>query len=188
MEGIKQVISLDENNKLIIKGSAVISNKGVIPSFDGEFVMYGWDVQRLMVLLNEGNYLRRKEICLGNDDRMWGYSCWSTFAVLNDEQVAEILKKQETTIKELREREKQLSDNVKARIECEKTLTAKIDMLESERKAIKKEIEELEFTIKTLDALNSADDLEVLKDVTSECFDDFKSALKRFFGRFKKKK
>lgn len=192
MEGIKQVISLDENNKLIIKGAAVISNKGVIPSFDGEFVMYGRDVQRLMVLLNEGNYLRREEIPLRCDDGSLGfYGCgcgWNTFAVLNDEQVAEMLKKQDATIKELREREKLLSDKVKARVECEKTLSAKIDMLEAERKALKKEIEEHKFTIKTLDALNGANDLEVLKDVTSECFDDFKGAIKRFFGRFKKKK
>lgn len=188
MEGMKQFISLDENNKLIIKGAAVISNKGVIPSFDGEFVMYGRDVQRLMVLLNEGNYLRREEIQLQSDDGFFGFCGWNTFAVLNDEQVAEMLKKQDATIKELREREKLLSDNVKTRVECEKTLTVKIDALEAERKALKKEIEEHKFTIKTLDALNGANDLEVLKDVTSECFNDFKSALKRFFGRFKKKK
>lgn len=181
MEGIKQVISLDENNKLIIKGAAVISDKGVIPSFDGEFVMYGRDVQRLMVLLNDGNYLRREEVQLSSDDSFLGCYGWDSFAILNDEQVAEMLKKQDAMIKELR-------DNVKARIECEKTLTAKIDMLVAEKKALKKEIEEHKFTIKTLDALNSANDLEVLKDVTSECFDDFKGALKRFFGRFKRKK
>lgn len=160
MEGVKQIISLDKNNKLIIKGAAVISDKGVIPSFDGEFVMYGSDVQRLMVLLNEGNYLRREEVCLKSDDSCFGYCDWRTFAILNDEQVAEMLKKQD----------------------------AKIDMLVAEKKALKKEIEELKFTVKTLDALNSANDLEVLKDVTSECFDDFKGALKRFFGRFKRKK
>lgn len=181
MEGMRQFISLDENNKLLIRGNAVISEKGVIPSFDGEFVMYGADVQRLMVLLNEGNYLSRKEICLKDDDSLWGHYGWSTFAILNDEQVAEILKKQDATIKELLEREKLLIDNVK-------TLTTKIDMLEAERKALKNEIEEHKFTIKTLDAVYSANDLEVLKDVTSECFDDFKGALKRFFGRFKKKK
>ena len=185
MEGMKQFISLDENNKLLIRGNAVISEKGVIPSFDGEFVMYGRDVQRLLVLLNEGNYLRREEIQLRGDDGYFGgyfgRSGWNTFAILKDDQVAEMLKKQDATIKELREIEKQLSDNVK-------TLTVKIDLLEAERKALKKEIEEHKFTIKTLDALNGANDLEVLKDVTSECFDDFKSAIKRFFGRFKKKK
>ena len=163
----------------------LLARKGVIPSFDGEFVMYGSDVQRLMVLLNEGNYFRRKEIPLSCDDGslgFYGHGCgWNTFAILKDEQVAEILKKQDATIKEL-------SDNVKARIECEKTLIAKLDMLEAERKALKKEIEEHKFTIKTLDAVYSANDLEVLKDVTSECFDDSKSAIKRFFGRFKKKK
>jgi hypothetical protein len=192
MEGMKQFISLDENNKLLIRGNAVISEKGVIPSFDGEFVMYGRDVQRLMVLLNEGNYLRREEIQLRGDDGYFGgyfgHCGWNTFAVIKDEQVAEMLKKQDATIKELREIEKRLSDNVKTRIECEKTLTVKIDMLEAERKALKKEIEEYKFTIKTLDAVNGVDDCKVLKDVTSECFDDFKSALKRFFGWFKKKK
>lgn len=160
MEGMKQSISLDKNNKLIIKGAAVISDRGVIPSFDGEFVMYGCDVQRLMVLLNEGNYLRREEVCLKSDDSCFGYRDWRTFAILNDEQVAEMLKKQDATIKELKKR----------------------------IGSLKKEIEEHKFTIKTLDALNSANDLEVLKDVTSECFDDFKGALKRFFDRFKKKK
>lgn len=181
MEGMKQFISLDENNKLLIRGNAVISEKGVIPSFDGEFVMYGKDVRRLMVLLNEGNYLRREEIQLQSGDDLFGYCGWNTFAILKDEQVAEMLKKQDATIK-------QLSDNVKIRVECEKTLTAKIDLLEAERKALKKEIEEHKFTIKTLDAVNGCDELEVLKDVTSECFDDFKCALKRFFGWFKKKK
>ena len=72
MEEMKQFISLDENNKLLIKGNAIISEKGVVPSFDGEFVMCGEEVQRLMVLLNEGNYLRRKEICLKDDDSLWG--------------------------------------------------------------------------------------------------------------------
>lgn len=188
MEGMKQFISLDENNKLLIRGNAFISDKGVIPSFDGEFVMYGRDVQRLMVLLNEGNYLRREEVQLKSDDSCFGCCGWNTFAILKDEQVAETLKKQDATIKELREIEKQLSNNVKTRLECEKTLTAKIDMLEAERKALKKEIEEHKFTIKTLDAVNGGNELEVLKDVTSECFDDFKSTIKRFFGRFKKKK
>lgn len=181
MEGMKQFISLDENNKLLIRGNAIISEKGVIPSFDGEFVMYGSDVQRLMVLLNEDNYLRREEIQLQSGDDLFGYCGWNTFAILKDEQVAEMLKKQDATIKELR-------DNVKTRVECEKTLTVKIDMLEAERKALKKEIEEHKFTIKTLDAVNGANECEVLKDVTSECFDDFKSAIKRFFGWFKIKK
>lgn len=188
MEEMKQFISLDENNKLLIRGNAIISEKGVIPSFDGEFVMYGGDVQRLMVLLNEGNYLRREEIQLQSDDGYFGYCGWNTFAILKDEQVAEMLKKQDATIKGLREIEKQLSDNVKTRVECEKTLFAKIDMLEAERKALKKEIEEHKFTIKTLDMVNGVNDLEVLKDVTSECFDDSKGAIKRFFGWFKKKK
>lgn len=31
MEGMKQFISLDKNNKLLIRGNAVISEKGVIP-------------------------------------------------------------------------------------------------------------------------------------------------------------
>lgn len=188
MEGVKQFISLDENNKLLIRGNAIISEKGVIPSFDGEFVMYGSDVQRLMVLLNEGNYLRREEIQLQSGDDLFGYCGWNTFAILKDEQVAEMLKKQDATIKELREREKLLNDNVKERVKIEKVLLAKIDMLESERKALKKEIEEYKFTIKTLDAVNGANDFEVLKDVAGECFDDFKSALKRFFGWFKIKK
>lgn len=188
MEGIKQIISLDENNKLIIKGAAIISDRGVIPSFDGEFVMYGRDVQRLMVLLNEGNYLRREEIRLNSTDGFWGCYDWSTFAVLNDEQVAEMLKKQDATIKELREREKLLSNDVKAHTENEKILATENELLKKKIEALKKEIEEHKLTIKTLDALNGANDLEVLKDVTSECFDDFKGAIKRFFGRFKKKK
>jgi hypothetical protein len=192
MEGMKQFISLDENNKLLIRGNAVISEKGVIPSFDGEFVMYGGDVQKLMVLLNEGNYLRREEIQLRGDDGYFGgyfgHCGWNTFAILKDEQVAEMLKKQDATIKELREIEKRLSDNVKTRIECEKLLTAKIEMLEYERKALKKEIEEHKFTIKTLGAVNGVDDCKVLKDVTSECFNDSKGAIKRFFGWFKNKK
>lgn len=185
MEGMKQFISLDENNKLIIKGAAVISDKGVTPSFDGEFVMYGRDVQRLMVLLNEGNYLRREEIELScNDGSLGFYGCgcgWATFAILKDEQVAETLKKQDATIKELKDMDKLLREDVKAHTEHEA-------MLEKRIEALKKEIEEHKFTIKTLEAVNGANDLEVLKDVTSECFDDFKSALKRFFGWFKKKK
>ena len=176
MEGIKQVISLDKNNKLIIKGAAVISDKGVIPSFDGEFVMYGSDVQRLMVLLNEGNYLRRKEIQL-NGDSFWECCGWSTFAVLNDEQVAEMLKKQDAMINELR-------DNVKERIETEKTLLAKIDTLESERETLKKHVEKIEIQL----ALNGRDDSDVLKPAVVENVNDFKGALKRFFGWFKKKK
>lgn len=187
MEGMKQFISLDENNKLLIRGNAIISEKGVIPSFDGEFVMYGSDVQRLMVLLNEGNYLRRKEIPLSNDG-MWGFYEWSTFAVLNDEQVADMLKKQDTAIKELREKEKLLRKDVEARTENEKVLTTENELLKKKIEALKKEIEEHKFTIKTLDAVNGGNELEVLKDVTSECFDDFKCALKRFFGWFKKKK
>lgn len=182
MEGMKQFISLDENNKLLIRGNAIISEKGVIPSFDGEFVMYGSDVQRLMVLLNEGNYLRRKEIPLSNDG-MWGFYEWSTFAVLNDEQVADMLKKQDATIKELREIEKQLSDNVKTRVECEKTLLDKIDALEAERKTLKKEIERIEFQL----ALNGCDDSDVLKEAVDENVNDSKSAVKLFFGWFKKK-
>ena len=177
MGEMKQFVSLDKNNKLLIKGNAIISEAGVIPTFDGEFAMSGWDVQRLMVLLNEGNYLMRKEIPISSD---CDYFCWNTFAILKDEQVAEIIEKQDATIKELR-------DNVKVRIECEKSLTAKIDMLEAEKKALKKEIEEHKFVIKTLDAVNGGDELEVLKDVISECFNDFKSALKRFFGWFKNK-
>lgn len=188
MEGMKQFISLDENNKLLIKGNAIISENGVIPSFDGEFVMYGADVQRLMVLLNEGNYLRRKEIELSCDDGslgFYGYGCgWATFAILKDEQVAEMLKKQDATIKELREIEKQLSDNVKTRLECEKTLTAKIEMLENERKALKKEIEKIEIQL----ALNGRDDSDVLKEAVDENVNDSKSAIKRFFSWFKKKK
>lgn len=188
MEEMRQFISLDENNKLLIKGNAIISEKGVIPSFDGEFVMYGRDVQRLMVLLNEGNYLRREEIQLQSGDGFFGCCGWNTFAILKDEQVAETLKKQDATIKELWEIEKRLSDNVKTRLECEKLLTAKIEMLEDERKALKKEIEEHKFTIQALEAVNGVDDCKVLKDVTSECFNDSKSAIKRFFGWFKKKK
>lgn len=177
MEGMKQFISLDENNKLLIRGNAIISDKGVIPSFDGEFVMYGKDVQRLMALLNEGNYFRRKEIQLSSDDSFWGCYGWSTFAILKDEQVAEILKKQDATIKELR-------DNVKTRVECEKTLTAKIDMLEAERKALKKKIERIEIQL----ALNGRDDSDVLKEAVDENVNNPKSALKRFFGWFKIKK
>lgn len=180
MEGMKQFISLDENNKLLIRGNAVISEKGVIPSFDGEFVMRGSDVQRLMVLLNEGNYLKREEVQLQSDDGYWGYcgSCgWSTFAVLNDEQVAEILKKQEATIKELREKEKQLSDNVKARIENEKVLAAENELL-------KKGIEEIEIQL----ALNGRDDSDVFKEAVDKNVNNPKSALKRFFGWFKIKK
>jgi hypothetical protein len=154
--------------------------------------MYGADVQRLMVLLNEGNYLRREEMQLRGDDGYFGgyfgHCGWNTFAILKDEQVAETLKKQDATIKELWEIEKRLSDNVKTRLECEKLLTAKIEMLEDERKALKKEIEEHKFTIQALEAVNGVDDCKVLKDVTSECFNDFKSATKRFFGWFKKKK
>ena len=123
-----------------------------------------------------------------DDDHFWGCYNWATFAILKDEQVAEMLKKQDAIIKELRDIEKQLSDNVKARIECEKTLIAKLDMLEAERKALKKEIEEHKFVIKTLESLNGGDELEVLKDVTSACFVDSKSAIKRFLGWFKKKK
>ena len=180
MEGIKQVISLDKNNKLIIKGAAVISDKGVIPSFDGEFVMYGSDVQRLMVLLNEGNYLRRKEIQLSCDDGSLGFlghGCgWATFAVLNDEQVAEMLKKQDATIKELREREKLLSDDVKARMENEKVLA-------TENELIKKRVEEIEIQL----ALNGRDySSDVL--AVDENINNSKGALKRFFGWFKKKK
>lgn len=188
MEGMKQFISLDENNKLIIKGAAIISEKGVIPSFDGEFVMYGRDVQRLMVLLNEGNYLRREEIRLNSTDGFLGCYDWSTFAILKDEQVAEMLKKQDTAIKEFRDMEKLLRKDVKAHTENEKVLTTENELLKKRIEALKKEIEDYKFTIKTLDALNGANELEVLKDVTSECFDDFKSALKRFFGWFKKKK
>lgn len=181
MEGTKQFISLDENNKLLIKGNAIISEKGVIPSFDGEFVMYGGDVQRLMVLLNEGNYLRREEIQLQSDDGYFGYCGWNTFAILKDEQVAEIIKKQDMTIKELSDIEKQLREDIKAHTEHEKVLKKRIEALE-------KEIEEHKFTIQALEAVNGVDDCKVLKDVTSECFNDFKGALKRFFGRFKKKK
>lgn len=183
MEGMKQFISLDENNKLLIKGNAIISEKGVTTSFDGEFVMYGRDVQRLMVLLNEGNYLRREEILLSGDDGCFGYCGWNTFAILKDEQVAEMLKKQDTTIKELRDIERRLSDNVKTRVECEKTLSVKIDMLEAERKALKKEIEKLEIQL----ALNGRDDSDVLKKAVDENVNDSKSALKRFFSWFKKK-
>jgi len=188
MEGMKQFISLDENNKLLIRGNAIISDKGVIPSFDGEFVMYGRDVQRLMVLLNEGNYFRREEIQLQSDDGYFGYCGWNTFAILNDEQVAEMLKKQDAMIKELREKEKLLRKDVEARTENEKVLTTENELLKKKIEALKKEIEEHKFTIKTLDAVNGGDELEVLKDVTSECFNDFKGALKRFFGWFKKKK
>ena len=184
MEGMKQFISLDENNKLLIKGNAIISEKGIIPSFDDEFVMYGRDVQRLMVLLNEGNYLRREEILLSGDAGCFDYCGWNTFAILKDEQVAEMLKKQDTTIKELRDIEKRLSDNVKTRVECEKELTVKIDMLEAERKALKKEIERLEIQL----ALNGRDDSDVLKKAVDENVNDSKSALKRFFSWFKKKK
>lgn len=188
MEGMKQFISLDENNKLLIRGNAVISDKGVIPSFDGEFVMYGADVQRLMVLLNEGNYLRWEEIQLQSDDGYFGHCGWNTFAILKDEQVAEMLKKQDTAINEFRDMEKMLRKDVKAHTENEKVLTTENELLKKRIEALKKEIEDYKFTIKTLDALNGANELEVLKDVTSECFDDFKSALKRFFGWFKKKK
>ena len=181
MEGMKQFISLDENNKLLIRGNAIISEKGVVPSFDGVFVMYGSDVQRLMVLLNEGNYLRREEIQLSSDDGYFGYCGWNTFAILKDEQVAEMLKKKDATIKELRDIEKQLSDNVKARIECEKTLTDKIDMLEADSEALKREIE-------VQLALNGRDDSDVLKAAVDENVNDSKSVLKRFFGWFKKKK
>lgn len=184
MEGMKQFISLDENNKLLIKGNAIISEKGVIPSFDGEFVMYGVDVQRLMVLLNEGNYLRREEIQIQSEDGFFGYCGWNTFAILNDEQVADMLKKQDTAIKELREIEKYLSDKVKAHVECEKTLTVKIDTLEAERKALKKRIEEVEVQL----ALNGRDDSDVLKESVDENVDDSKGAIKRFFSWFKKKK
>lgn len=177
MEGMKQFISLDENNKLLIRGNAVISEKGVIPSFDGEFVMYGSDVQRLMLLLNEGNYLRREEIQLQSGDGCWDYCGWNTFAILKDEQVAEMLKKQDATIKELR-------DNVKTRVECEKTLTVKIDMLEAERKALKRRIEGIEIQL----ALNGRDDSDVLKEAVDENVNNPKSALKRFFGWFKIKK
>lgn len=176
MEGMKQFISLDENNKLLIRGNAIISDKGVIPSFDGEFVMYGGDVQRLMALLNEGNYLRREEIQLSSDG-YFGYCGWNTFAILNDEQVAEMLKKQDAMINELR-------DNVKERIETEKTLLAKIDTLESERETLKKHVEKIEIQL----ALNGRDDSDVLKPAVVENVNDFKGALKRFFGWFKKKK
>ena len=182
MEGMKQFISLDENNKLLIRGNAVISEKGVIPSFDGEFVMYGNDVQRLMVLLNEGNYLRREEIQLNSDDGYFGYCGWNTFAILKDEQVAEMLKKQDATIKELREIEKQLSDNVKTRVECEETLLAKIDTLEAENKALKKENEEFRQWVEKLETRLGCN-------VVNEPHDgSTKGALKRFFGWFKKKK
>lgn len=182
MEGMKQVISLDENNKLLIRGNAIISNKGVIPSFDGEFVMYGSDVQRLMVLLNEGNYLRREEIQLQSDDGYFGYCGWNTFAILKDEQVAETLKKQDATIKELREREKLLSDNVKTRIECEKTLTVKIDTLEDERKALKKENDEFRQWVVKLET-------RLGRNVVNEPHDgSTKGVIKRFFGWFKKEK
>ena len=181
MEEMKQFVSLDENNKLLIRGNAIISEKGIIPSFDGEFVMYGSDVQRLMVLLNEGNYFKRKEICLKSDYSPLGCYDLATVAILKDEQVAEMLKKQDTKIKEL-------SDNVKARIECEKTLTAKLDMLEAERKALKNEIDRHKFTIETLEMMNGGDELEVLKDVTSARFVVSKCAIKRFFSWFKKEK
>lgn len=177
MEGIKQFISLDENNKLIIKGAAVISDKGVIPSFDGEFVMYGGDVQRLMVLLNEGNYLRRKEICLKDDDFLWGRYGWSTFAVLNDEQVAETLKKQDATIKELKDMDKLLRKDIKAHTEHEKMLATKNELL-------KKRIGEIEVQL----ALNGCGDSDVLKESVDENVNDSKGVIKRFFGWFKKKK
>ena len=175
MEGMKQFISLDENNKLLIRGNAIISDKGVIPSFDGEFVMYGNDVQRLMVLLNEGNYLRREEIQLNSDDGYFGYCGWNTFAILNDEQVAEMLKKQDAMINELR-------DNVKERIETKKTLLAKIDTLEAENKALKKENEEFRQWVEKLETRLGCN-------VVNEPHDgSTKGALKRFFGWFKKKK
>lgn len=168
MEGIKQFITLDENNKLVIKGVAVISDKGVIPSFEGEFVMYGDDVQQLMVLLNAGNYLRRKEIQLSSDDSFLRCYGWSTFAVLNDEQVAEMLKKQDAMIKELREREKQLSDNV--------------NTLEAENKALKKENDEFRQWVEKLETRLGCN-------VVNEPHDgSTKGALKRFFGWFKRKK
>ena len=175
MEGMKQFISLDENNKLLIRGNAIISDKGVIPSFDGEFVMYGSDVQRLMVLLNEGNYLRREEIQLQSGDDLFGYCGWNTFAILKDEQVAEMLKKQDAMIKEL-------SDNVRARIECEKTLTVKIDTLEDERKALKKENDEFRQWVVKLETRLGCN-------VVNEPHDgSTKGVIKRFFGWFKKEK
>ena len=177
MEEMKQFISLDENNKLLIRGNAIISEKGVIPSFDGEFAMYGADVQRLMVLLNEGNYLRREKICLKDDDSLWGHYGWSTFAILNDEQVAEIVKKQDMTIKELREMDKLLRRDVEAHTEHEKFLATKNELLE-------KRIEEIKVQL----ALNGCDDGDVLKEAVDENINDFKSATKRFFGWFKKKK
>lgn len=183
MEGMKQFISLDENNKLLIRGNAIISDKGVIPSFDGEFVMYGSDVQRLMVLLNEGNYLRRKEIPLSNGG-MWGFYEWSTFAVLNDEQVADMLKKQDTAIKELREKEKLLRKDVEARTENEKVLTTENELLKKKIEALKNEVEKIEIQL----ALNGRDDCDVLKAAVDENVNDFKSTIKRFFGWFKKKK
>lgn len=182
------VFLLDENNKLLIKGNAIISDKGVIPSFDGEFVMYGRDVQRLMVLLNEGNYLRREEIRLQSDDGYFGYCGWNTFAILKDEQIAEMLKKQDATIKELRDMEKLLRKDVEARTGNEKVLATENELLKKKIEALKKEIEEHKFTIQALEAVNGVDDCKVLKDVTSECFNDFKSATKRFFGWFKNKK
>lgn len=177
MEGMKQFISLDENNKLLIRGNAIISEKGVIPSFDGEFVMYSADVQRLMVLLNEGNYLRRKEICLKDDDSLWGRYGWSTFAILKDEQVAEMLKKQETTIKELSDMEKLLRKDVKAHTENERVLA-------TENELLKKRIEKVEIQL----ALNGRDDSDVLKAAVDKNVNDSKSAIKRFLGWFKRKK
>lgn len=175
MEGMKQFISLDENNKLLIRGNAIISEKGIIPSFDGEFVMYGSDVQRLMVLLNEGNYLRREEIQLQSGDDLFGYCGWNTFAILKDEQVAEMLKKQDATIK-------QLSDNVKARIECEKTLIAKIDMLKAENKVLKKKNEEFHQCVEKLETRLGRNVVDEPHGGSS------KGVINRFFGWFKKKK
>lgn len=177
MEGMRQFISLDENNKLLIKGAAVISDKGVIPSFDGEFVMYGTDVQRLLVLLNEGNYLRREEVQLSSDGDFLGCYGWSTFAILKDEQVAETLKKQDTTIKELRGMDKLLREDVKAH-------TKREEVLATENELLKKRIEEIEVQL----ALNGRDDSDVLKEVVDENINETKGALNRFFGWFKKKK
>ena len=177
MEEMKQFISLDKNNKLLIKGNAIISEKGVMPSFDGEFVMYGSDVQRLIVLLNEGNYLRRKEICLNSDDCLWGSYKWSTFAILKDEQVAEMLKKQDATIKELGDIEKQLRKDVEKHTEHERVLA-------TENELLKKRVEEIEIKL----ILNGRDDSEVLKEAVDENVNDSKGVLKRFRDWFKKKR
>lgn len=175
MEGMKQFISLDKNNKLLIRGNAVISEKGVIPSFDGEFVMYGWDVQRLMVLLNEGNYLRREEIQLQSDDGFFGCCGWNTFAILKDEQVAETLKKQDATIKELSDIEKQLRKDVKAHTEHAKVLATENELLKKENEEFRQWVEKLETRLG--------------RNVVNEPHDDStKGALKRFFGWFKNKK